>query len=194
MTARDGWDGLLDEGETILWQGRPDGRVVWRNIVGFQGVFGLIITGFAIVWMSIASSIIGSGPGFVFPFNLFPVFGLPFLLIGIYLLVGHVIMDAYMRSTTWYTLTDRTAFIASNAFGRRKLAAYLIRDMPFLELEDTLIGSIWFGEHPTPAGQGAHVPRRIGFVAIPQARQVFAKIREARGALNFQDRQDRGEA
>ena len=26
----DGWDGLLDEGEEILWQGRPDGRFVFK--------------------------------------------------------------------------------------------------------------------------------------------------------------------
>ena len=41
------WENILDPGERILWQGRPDGAVVFRiqNAVTF--LFGLAFAGFA---------------------------------------------------------------------------------------------------------------------------------------------------
>ena len=56
----DGWDGILDKDEQVIWQGRPDGRIVVRigNIAGFA--FGLFFAGFALFWMIMASRPSGS--------------------------------------------------------------------------------------------------------------------------------------
>ncbi|MEX3017799.1 aspartate carbamoyltransferase catalytic subunit [Gymnodinialimonas hymeniacidonis] len=184
----DSWSGILEQDETILWQGQPEAGIRWRDALGFQGFFGAAFAAFALFWMATASFIAGNGPGF--PFNLFPLFGLPFLFVGLYLMAGHVLADAYIRSTTWYTLTDRSAFIATNAFGRRKLESFRIRDMDMLELEDGVPGSVIFKEGRVRPSNNS-MPRRVGFRNIIAAREVYRQMREARGALNFAERQAR---
>ena len=196
-----GWDGLLEDGETILWQGQPVPGIVWRDVISPMGLFGAVFTAFALFWMAMAAAIIGGDAGF--PFTLFPLFGLPFLAVGLYMMLGHVIVDGYVRSATHYTLTDRTAFIATDAFGKRSLKSYPIREMPFLELEDGMPGSVMFWEEElrrarrSPARPGARVRHAtatrnsVGFRRIDAAREVYRMLREARGALNFADRQAR---
>ena len=178
--ANDGWDGILQDGETILWQGQPDGSVDWRLCFNAAGAVGLAIALGGLLWMVMAFTISSGGPAFFRFF--FPLFGLPFLALGLYMGFGAAVFDAYMRRHTWYTLTDRTAFVATNAAGEKRLHSFPIRDMPRLDLEDGLIGSVLFG---------AVDDRLAGFRRISSAREVYRMIREARGALNFADRQAR---
>ncbi|MEJ6392789.1 aspartate carbamoyltransferase catalytic subunit [Gymnodinialimonas sp. 2305UL16-5] len=182
MTHHAAWDGILEPDETIIWQGQPEAHIRWHDAMTPLAAFGAVFAGFALFWMIMASTIMGTGPGF--PFTLFPLFGLPFLLGGLHMMIGHVFYDAYARSKTWYTLTDRTAFIAANVFGRKTLRSYPIRDMPFLDLEDGAPGSVLFADDRRNA---SHSPRRVGFRAISEARGVYGMIRDARGALNFAD-------
>ncbi len=194
------WSGLLEPGEEILWQGQPDTRMDWRDLFGPFTIFGVIFIGFSIFWVAMARSMTGDEG---FPLSLFPLFGLPFFAIGLYLLIGHVIADAYFRQNTFYTLTDRTAFIATNGFGKRRLKSYPIAEMPFLELEDGWTGHVLFWEEVStrssrgPAATGHRrrpvtaTRRSIGFRHIPEARAVYKMLRDARGALNFADRRAR---
>ena len=55
MSAPEGWDGILDEGEDIRWQGRPGTKVVWKIGHIFSVLFGLAFAGFALFWMIMAS-------------------------------------------------------------------------------------------------------------------------------------------
>ena len=41
-TPPEGWEGILAPGETILWQARPSGAVMWSDLFGFQSAFGLL--------------------------------------------------------------------------------------------------------------------------------------------------------
>ena len=75
MTAPAGWEGILDTGETILWQGRPDGKIVLRPANTATFVFGLAFAGFALFWMIMAST----AGGFFWAFGSFWAFG-PFLI------------------------------------------------------------------------------------------------------------------
>ncbi len=176
MSQGTGWDGILQDGETILWQGQPDRSVDWRLCLNAASGVGFAIASVGLVWMLMAVSITSGGPLFFRLF--FPVFGLPFVALGLYMALGVPVFDAYMRRHTWYTLTDRTAFVATDVMGARKLQSYPIRDMPRLDLEDGPFGSILFG---------ASDDRLAGFRRIAPARQVYGMLREARGALNFAD-------
>ena len=65
----DDWGGILHPGERILWQGRPDGRIVFtRGTFALVG-FGLAFSGFAAVWMSLASMAGGFFWAFGIPLN-----------------------------------------------------------------------------------------------------------------------------
>lgn len=103
-TRGDGWDGVLLQGETILWQGRPDPAFHFGLPQAGIMLFGLVFAGFAAVWMLLASS--GGGN--------FWMFGLLHFSVGIALAVGGVLYPPWRRRHTWYTLTNRRAFIATD--------------------------------------------------------------------------------
>jgi len=185
-----GWEGILDRDERILWQGQPDGMVIWTDLVSVKTVFGLIFAGFAAFWMLIAFSIGGAGGNAPGIFVLFPLFGLPFLAVGLNLAFGRIFWDAYQRRNTFYTLTSKAAYIATKSFGKRQLKRHeILTDKVSLEEGD--VGSVWFAERVERQSASRHRAGRhsqtrgaytlripIGFRRITEARQVYRLIRD----------------
>ena len=99
-----GWEQILDKGEKILWQGRPDISIHFKpaNIVPM--IFGGIFAGFAVFWMVMAASTGG----------FFWMFGLLHFAVGMMLAVGPLLWGPYKRAHTWYTLTNRRAIISTD--------------------------------------------------------------------------------
>lgn len=181
MTTGSGWDGILAKGERILWQGQPEKGVVWHDMISALSFVGVFFTGFSLFWILAAMAMTAQAP---FPFSLFWLFGLPFLGIGLFMLGGHAVFDAWLRAHTWYTLTDRTAFIATDVLGKKTLGTYPIAEMAFLELDDGAPGSILFA-HGTLTGSQrgrAGKQKKIGFRRIAEARRLFGEMRELRRA------------
>lgn len=180
-----GWEGILQPGERILWQGRPAAGFRGADLLDKRTPFGLAVAGFALFWMATAAAMAGPGPfGWAFP-----LFGLPFLLIGLNMAVGQPLRDALRRRGTFYTLTDRAAFIATQGPGARRLDRYPLGPGFRPTLDDGDPGSVWFAEAEDQTRRGwrgtgasrryASVTvgrRRIGFEAIPDARGVYAQM------------------
>ena len=167
-TVPSGWEGLLDEGETILWQGRPVAGLSFHGSDVMSMAMGVFFMGFSIFWMGMAANITSGFNGFGggFP-KLFPLFGIPFFLIGFYNAIGHVFWKAYLRSKTHYTLSSKRAFIATD----HPSSGRLLRDYPIDAQTDIILkvgppDSIWF------AG------KRIGFARIEDARSVHKLMRQ----------------
>ncbi|NPD18481.1 hypothetical protein [Alterinioella nitratireducens] len=175
-THPQGWQGLLAPGETILWQGQPGTGIRWRSLASPLTLMGAFFTGFSLFWISMATSMT-RGADVPFPFQIFPLFGLPFLAIGLYMLGGHAIWDTIKRAGTHYTLTNRTAFVGVNLLMRRTLLSYPIDRMDRVLLEDGIPGSVIFSG---VQGRGATRP---GFYLIDDAREVYRMLRDARSAL-----------
>lgn len=193
--APDGWADFLGPGETILWQGRPEPGFALRDLVGGRTVQGLATIGFALVWMTSARSFAGfsaqvrpDGGGLGQHFS---SFGLIFVAVGLYLAVGVPLWQAVLRRRTWYTLTDRAAYIATDLLGRRLNRHELRPDLP-LQLEDGEPGTVWFAErvtHDAGGWRGVGDNRRyeapsttrqpIGFERIADARAVWRLLGEA---------------
>ncbi len=196
-TTATGWDDILDDGEEIAWQGRPDKAIIWADMLSFESLFGIFFGGFALFWIAGASAMIGgqasfggnSGIGAVFTF--FPLFGLPFLAIGLYMVVGRIFWDAHRRGRTWYTLTDRAAYIARDTMGKRSLKRYAIAEMQPPNLQDGQPGTVIFAEEiSTYRTSSRNGPGRtktrvtpIGFRRIDDARAVYRMIVSKRDAL-----------
>jgi hypothetical protein len=194
--APDGWADFLHPGETILWQGRPEPGLSWGDLVGGRMVEGLAMIGFALFWMSSARSFIGfsaqlgsEGDGGLGQH--FSSFGLLFVAMGLYLAVGVPLWKAVLRRRTWYTLTDRAAYIATDLLGRKLDRHELRPDLP-LQLEDAEPGTVWFAErvsHDPGGWRGIGDDRRyetpsttrhpIGFERIPDARAVWRLMQNA---------------
>ena len=189
MTDAGGWSDVLTPGERLLWHDRPAGGAVIADFLTSRLPFGLFFTTFALFWIFAASWMGGNaGESDFFPFDLFPLFGVPFVLVGLHMMIGIPFWDAYERSHSWYALTDQAAYIATELFGRRKLARYPLSDMNALELEDGTRGTVWFKRdvqvHTTtrhtrngsPRRQTYMSSNRIGFKRIAAARMVYGRI------------------
>ena len=162
-----GWAGILDPGEEIIWQGRPDAKVIWKVSHIFTFIFGLFFAGFALFWMVMASS----AGGF------FWMFGLIHFSVGLGLAIGPPFWGAWRRRHTWYSLSDRRAFIATDVpFRGRKLKSYPITSDTSLEYEAGHPASIHFAtEYRRTKNGSRQVP--IGFERIHDGDDVYSKIR-----------------
>lgn len=165
-----GWEGILDQNERILWQGRPDGRVVLRLSKIFQMIFGLFFAGFALFWMFLAAQAGG----------IFWMFGLLHFFVGIGISFGAVFADAWRRRHTWYTLTDRRAFVATD----KPLKGRILKDYPItadtrLSFVEGPPDSVHFTQRRTK-NKGSEP---TGFDRIDDGKEVYRLMRDIqRGA------------
>ncbi|MBT53981.1 MAG: aspartate carbamoyltransferase catalytic subunit [Mameliella sp.] len=169
-----GWDGILDPGETIRWQGRPDSGIHLRGRDYAVMAFGLLFGGFALVWMALVWSVGGS----------FWMFGLLHFAVGVAIVLWPLLGRPYLRRHTWYTLTNQRAFIAANVPLRGKtLKSYPIsKDSP-LTLEAGTLGSVFFAIERQQKSKSGYRDVRIGFEYIADAREIFGLFRDIqRGA------------
>jgi hypothetical protein len=111
-------DGLLSPGEKVLWAGKPPQDLLILNAGDlFLIPFFLFWTGFACFWeaMAIAGLVEGGmdGPGICMP-----LFGLPFVAIGFFMLGARFAGDVLVRRSTFYALTGRRVMIVTGRKGR----------------------------------------------------------------------------
>lgn len=168
MTASTTWEHILDDDERILWQGKPDGAIVLhpRNIFGL--LFGLFFSGFALFWM------IGAAQGG----GLFWMFGLLHFAVGLGIVFGAVGWGAFKRRRSWYTLTDRRAFIATSLPLRGNgLKSYPIGAGTQLELVDGPLATVNFHTE-TKRGENGSYEVPVGFERIADGQKVFRLMRD----------------
>ncbi|MEL6884507.1 MAG: aspartate carbamoyltransferase catalytic subunit [Pseudomonadota bacterium] len=161
------WEGLLDPNERIIWQGAPTSRlkIEWEN--AFHPLFFLFFTGFSVFWMVMASL----GGGF------FWTFGLLFFVVGFYNLVLIHFWKRFMRQNTFYTLTNKRAFIATqlSCGGRMLDSDPLGPDTKISCIEDAQ-PSIHLASRTSNTTNGTTtIP--IGFDDIADGRDVYGLIR-----------------
>ena len=86
-------------GECILWKGKPGkGHLLTRQDI-FMIPFSILWCGFAFVWEITA---VASGAPFFFG-----IWGIPFILVGLYITVGRFFHTAYLRRHTAYVITNK---------------------------------------------------------------------------------------
>ncbi len=145
----------LDVGEALLWSGRPRQGIVFRPIEWLLVPFSMLWCGFALFWeYSVLFGIGGKGGGSA-PI-IFPLFGIPFVVLGLYVLIGRFIADKYHRQHLHYALTNRRAIISSRAFSRSTVSIEL-NDVRGLQLDEVGAdrGTIHLTEQPSFAFNSA---------------------------------------
>jgi len=172
----------LDGGESLLWSGRPRQGLVLRPSDAFVIPFSLMWGGFAVFWE--ASVLERDAPLF------FVLWGIPFVLVGLYMIGGRFFADARLRGRTFYGLTSSRVIIVSGLFSRRvkSLSLRTLSDVTLSERADrsgtisfgpTTPWSSWAGSMPWPGTSQQQAP---AFELIAEARSVYNKIREAQKA------------
>ena len=107
----------LISGERIVWTGRPALGVRFSGRDVFLVPFSILWAGFAFFWEGSVLTIGALSP--------MALFGVPFILAGLYLTVGRFLVDAWARSRTIYALSDQRALILRRVLGDRLIAVTL---------------------------------------------------------------------
>jgi hypothetical protein len=99
----------LDTSERVLWSSVPARGILFRTGDAFLIPFGIFWLAFVLFWEAgaLAAATRATDPAPL----LFALFGLPFIAIGLYLVVGRFLWDADVRGGTTYALTNRRAII-----------------------------------------------------------------------------------
>ena len=100
----------LRRDERLLWSGGPPQGMRLHAADAFLIPFSLLWGGFAIFWETTA--VTHGAPLF------FMVWGIPFVIVGLYLIVGRFWVDAWQRARTCYALSDQRIVIVSGIFSR----------------------------------------------------------------------------
>jgi hypothetical protein len=173
----------LDPGERLLWAGMPKQGTIFRGSDVFMIPFSLLWGGFAIFWETMALQIPSEEPGAIG--FVFPLFGIPFVLIGLYMIIGRFFYDAKKRAKTFYGLTDQRALIVSDLFSKsvKSLNLKTMSDVSLSEKPNGH-GTIVFGQENQMMSMfmGGGFPGMVGsmtpkFELIENAKQVYNQLR-----------------
>lgn len=133
-------DALINN-ERLLWVGKPKKGITLRSTDIFLIPFSLLWCGFAIFW---EYSVLKMGVSFM------ALFGIPFVLIGLYMVFGRFIVDAIKRKKTVYGITNDRVIIKSGLF-KTSVSSINIKNLPQLNLLEHKNGqgSVLFTEQNT---------------------------------------------
>jgi hypothetical protein len=112
-------------GESILWAAQPNTSIIFHREDLYLIPFSLLWGGFAIFWESAVAGYWGTAAKRSEPSYFMIFWGIPFVLIGQYLIWGRFIVAAWKRRRTFYAITDRRAIVVQNGWKRRTASAYL---------------------------------------------------------------------
>jgi len=173
----------LGAGERLVWSGRPRRGIRFTANDAIMIPFSLMICGFSIFWEKQA---VGMNAPFFFT-----LWGIPFMVMGAYVVIGRFFADAIRRGKIFYGLTDRRVIIVSGVFGRQVTSLDLttLGEISVSERGDRS-GTIALGP---VAGQYAMAAKMLGpswpglgkglppsFEMIEDVKAVYEKVRAQR--------------
>jgi hypothetical protein len=165
--------------ERVLWEGEPFKGVILRPIETFLIPLSLLWGGFAVFWNVGVWSADQNGPDLIFK-----LFGMPFLIAGLYITVGRFLLDIRMRRYLQYAVTDQRILIYRQ--GNSASKSLDIKRLPAIELNERSdgCGTIRFGEASSLFARqnfGIWQPMFDAtpqFLRIPNVRSVYELIQK----------------
>jgi hypothetical protein len=125
FAARQVFEGYLMQDESMLWTGKPDPSVLLSRSDILMIPASLLWGGFAIFWEVMALK------GAPDPF--FALFGVPFVLMGLYMIFGRFIYKRWRKANTYYAVTNKRVLVLTKLW-RSNLQAIRIGTIPTLNL------------------------------------------------------------
>jgi hypothetical protein len=185
----------LATGEKVLWSGQPDNRrwLYPEDLVLLP--FSILWGGFAIFWeasvLTATSAHGGTGER-----ALFSLWGIPFVLIGMYLTLGRLFARRWIRRGSLYVVTDQRILAFSPSWtGRSRVKMIWLNSYPPLErrngrgdLGTLCVGTMAPGQHWLGASSGWPGTSwmrgsAIVLADIPDASDVYALVAQQIAAV-----------
>lgn len=163
----------LGPGERLLWCAMPRQGLRFQRSDLFMIPFTMLWGGFAIFW---EISVIRSNAPFFFC-----LWGIPFVLVGLYIMIGRFFADSRRRAHTHYGITGHRVLIVRTTSGRdvKSIPVQNLSEVSLQEGSDES-GTIVFGPMNASQaalsgsgwpGSGRHMPPT--FDCIEDARRVY---------------------
>ncbi len=180
----------LTPGESVLWAGQPNTRVIFHKEDVFLVPFSLLWGGFAIFWETGVLGFWNSGPrpgGFSW---FMALWGIPFVVVGQYLIWGRFFYAAWKKKRTHYAVTGRRLIVVQNGWKPQTASVY-VDGLPTLIKEGGSgggLGTLRFAQ-PDPmwarrSGWGAWDSMSVGgvptFVDIEDVDGVYRLVSDLR--------------
>ena len=162
----------LGPDETLLWSGRPALGVRLQAADFIMIPFSLMWGGFAFFW---EFEVVHSGHAPIF----FMLWGIPFVLIGIYLIIGRFFWDAYQRGNTYYAVTSQRLLFVRQGLGGKTTS------LPLRAVAAVEVGGAGPRETITFGSGGMIWSAANGWPGSTQGPPSFVAIEEATGVANI---------
>ena len=117
----------LHSTEKFVWTGKPKKGILFRRSDRFMIPFSFVWGGFTILWELIA--FVTDAPLF------FKLWGIPFILVGLYFIAGRFFVDAIQRVNTIYGITTERVIIQSGVF-QKKIISFPIKSFSEVSLDE----------------------------------------------------------
>jgi len=142
----------LQDGEELLWIGKPYTGIMLRSHDIFLIPFSLVWTG-GVLFIGGTFILSSEKSTSAFEFMFAAIIAL-FLCVGAYITVGRFLVDQHLRKRTCYAVTDRRAILARTVLGRTYKSVD-VRNCPDVELSENASGTrgtITFGTDSPHSG------------------------------------------
>jgi hypothetical protein len=169
----------LDDGEQLLWSGRPRQGLLLQPMDAALIPFSLFWAGFAFVW---EYEVVATRQ-----FWVLQIWGIPFVLLGLYLVAGRFFADAYVRGQTYYGLTDKRVMIARGST-TQSISLSDLKGVALAVRADRS-GTVVLGPPGLPAPSSFNAYLGTGrvqypmFQMIPDAQSVYDQIEALRKTM-----------
>ena len=145
----------LLSGETIYWAGMPNPSKIFHSDDWALIPFSFLWGGFAIFWEATALGYWEGRSGAAHAPTFFALWGVPFVVIGQYMIWGRFLVDAWLKRRTYYGVSNRRIFILQESW-KRKANFFFLEAISEMTREGDRTGTIWLGPKlPAFGGRGS---------------------------------------
>lgn len=161
----------LDVNEDVVWCDKPAKKFVFTSADIFTTLFGAVWLSFSVFWVFSAYMSTESTDG---TFNIFPLFGIPFVVVGLYLLLFRHIVSFAKRKNMVYALTNKRALIVHTG-KRQYVQEYRYENISNIQMkcDDNDIGSIFFLTGEVRYNNGRSYSSTSGIFGIKDTKKVY---------------------
>ncbi|HVH72051.1 MAG TPA: hypothetical protein VNB49_13185 [Candidatus Dormibacteraeota bacterium] len=171
----------LQSGESLYWTGCANpGRAALSALPA--SIFGIPFAGFALFWITTAYRATNAASSsthnaFTNGFRVFPLFGVPFLLMGLAIVLAP--LWAFLRSgSTVYAVTNQRVMVISGSTSR-SVKSYTPADILSVEHRERPDGSgdiVLLTNAITRSGNNMASQLKVALCGIPNVKQVAQQV------------------